>query len=229
MDQQAVPEPSPGEVAAKALAVTANFLPVVGGTLADVASEIISRRQSKRLSDFLAKLAEDIRALRDRINEKTLSTNQFRDLAEEILTKVAETKQEEKLDALRAIFLNTILSDRPKYDEAMEIANLVHQWQPRHIVLLKILSNPRAADKQMGHVVGEGGGVATSIHQILKALLPEWEDDQIERTWQDLYAANIHKTAGTRTMITDRGIHRLENRETGFGAKVASYLEGPSL
>lgn len=229
MDQRAVPEPSPGEVAAKALAAAANLLPVVGGAVADIASEIISQRQSKRLAGFLARLAEDMRALRDRINESALSADEFRDLAEDILTKAAETKQQEKLDALRAIFLNTLLSGRPKYDEAMEIAGLVHQWQPRHVVLLKLLSNPRAADEQMGRVVGEGGGGATSIHQILKALLPEWDDDQIERTWQDLYAANIHKTAGIRTMITDRGIHQLENRLTTFGAKVVSYLQAPTV
>lgn len=63
------------------------------------------------------------------------------------------------------------------------MAVLVERWQPRHIILIKILSNPIEADEQMGRVVGNGGGFSTSILQILKLLLPTWDKEQIERTW----------------------------------------------
>lgn len=62
------------------------------------------------------------------------------------------------------------------------MAVLVERWQPRHIILIKILSNPIEADEQMGRVVGNGGGFSTSILQILKLLLPTWDKEQIERT-----------------------------------------------
>ena len=80
-------------------------------------------------------------------------------------------------------------------------------------------------DEQMDKIVGNGGGIGTSINQILKKLLPEWETDQIERTWQDLYEAKIHRTPGTNTILTDQGIKQLENRLDKFGRKVANYLE----
>jgi len=41
------------------------------------------------------------------------------------------------------------------------MAVLVERWQPRHIILIKILSNPIEADEQMGRVVGNGGGFST--------------------------------------------------------------------
>jgi len=120
------------------------------------------------------------------------------------------------------------LAEHPDYDEAAEIADLIDNWQPRHVVLLKILLDPRSADEQIDKAIGEGSGITTSINRILSKLLPEWDEDQIDRTWQDLYDKQIHRTSGTRTMITDQGIRQLEGRLTDFGLKVASYLKNPT-
>jgi hypothetical protein len=37
----------------------------------------------------------------------------------------------------------------------------------------------------------------------------------------------MHRTPGTKTMMTDKGINQLENRLTDFGKKVARYLVVP--
>lgn len=128
----------------------------------------------------------------------------------------------------RAIFLNTILQQRPRYDAAAEIAELVDRLQDRHILMLRILYDPVRADTAMGRPVGDGGGFATSINQIFRRLLPEWDEDQIERTWTELFDRQIHRTPGTRTMITDSGIRQLDNRLTPYGLKVALYIAIPS-
>ncbi len=138
-----------------------------------------------------------------------------------------KTRQRAKLDVLHAIFLNTVLVERPNYDEATEIAALIDSFQERHVPLLRILADPKMADQEMGRPVGEGGGIATSINQILRELLPLWDDDQIGQTWQDLFDRQIHRTPGTKTMMTDRGIHQLENRLTPFGRKVVWYITMP--
>jgi hypothetical protein len=216
-----------GETGGKVIATALNTVPIVGGVLSDIANEIIAKRQNKRLNDFLISLSEKLHNVTEKINKEFIRTAKFEDLAEDIFSKAAETRQQEKLDALRSIFLNTLLSDRPDYDEAMEIAALIYQWQPRHIILLKILSDPKKADEEMGNVVGYGGGIATSINQILKKLLPEWNEDQIERTWQDLYDAKVHRTPGIKTMMTDLGIRQLENRLSDYGFRVASYIKDP--
>jgi hypothetical protein len=218
---------TPAETAAEITAIALNAVPVVGGVLAGIANSVIARRQNQRLNKFLADLAEDLKAAGKKINKEFVRSSEFEDFVEDIFSKAAEARQQEKLDALRAIFLNTVLSDRPKYDEATEIAELIHRWQPRHVILLKILDNPRVADEQMGRVVGNGGGISTSINRILRRLLPEWDDDQIDRTWQELYNARIHRTPGTKTMMSDTGIGQLENRLDDFGRKVADYLRNP--
>jgi len=218
---------APGETALEVSVIALEAVPYVGGVLSSAASYFLERRKNRRLNKFLTKLAEDLQSVKDQINREFAESAEFRDLTEDILSKAAETRQQEKLDAFRAIFLNTVLSDHPDYYETAEIADLVYGWQSRHVVLLNILDDPRAADEQMGRAVGEGGGLTTSISRILGKLLPEWDEDQIERTWQDLHDKRIHRTSGTRTMMTDIGIRQLENRLTDFGGKVTSYLRNP--
>jgi hypothetical protein len=226
-DSNTPTESTRGEAALEIVAIALEAVPYVGGILSSTASYFLNIRRNRRLNEFLADLAEDLQSVKDQINREFAKSEEFQDLTEDILSKAAETRQQEKLDALRAIFLNTVLSDHPDYGATAEIADLVYNWQPRHIVLLKILNNPLAADEQMGSVVGHGGGLITSIGQILGKLLPEWEEDQIDRTWQDLYDRQIHRTPGTRTMITDQGIRQLDGRLTDFGQTVASYLRNP--
>jgi hypothetical protein len=216
-----------GETTLEVVAIALEAIPHVGGVLSSTASYFLERRKNRRLNKFLVDLAEDLQSVKDQINREFAKSEEFQDLTEDILSKAVETRQQEKLDALRAIFLNTVLSDHPDYGETAEIADLVYGWQFRHVVLLKILDDPRAADEQMGRVVGEGGGLTTSINRILGKLLPEWNEDQIERTWQDLHDKRIHRMSGTRTMMSDTGIRQIENRLTDFGSKVTSYLRNP--
>ena len=122
-----------------------------------------------------------------------------------------------------------VLSQHPNYEEAAEITELLHRWRARHVVLLRILTDPLAASREMGDPVGEGGGLSTSIGEILGKLLPQWDEDQIDRTWSELYDHRIHKTPGTKTMMTDKGIHQLQNRLTDFGGKVASLIADPMV
>ena len=219
-------KPTGMENLAKAVVTVLSELPG-GSILAGITNGIIAKRQNRRLNNWLMGLFEKLKDMSEKINRDFINKEEFQDLAEDIFSKAAETKQKEKLEALKAIFLNTVLSDKPNYNEAVEMAALVDRWQPRHIILLKILSNPNEADKQMGKVVGNGSGLPTSISDILKPLLPTWEEEQIERTWQELYNAKILNTDGVRTSITDRGIHQLENRIIEYGIKVIGYLKEP--
>lgn len=218
-------EPTKSEDIIKKISVSLNAIPHVGGMLSNIATEVIERRQNRRLNNFLLDLSEKLNQLWDKVNKDFISKEEFEDLVEDIFTKVADTRKQQKIDALRNIFLNTILSDNPNYDEASEIADLVYRWQDRHIIMLKILSTPEKADNEMNNVIGKGNGSVTSISQIFCKLLPEWGKDQIERTWKDLYDDNIHRTPGSKSMFNDTGIDQLKNRLSPFGVIVSKYIE----
>lgn len=217
-----------GETAGEVVAIALNAVPLVGGVLSDVAESIIANRKNRRLNEFLVTLADQLKGHEDRVNTDFIRSDEFEDLVEDVFSKAAESRQQEKLDALRAIFLNTVFSSCPSYETAAEIAALIDRWQARHVVLVRILSDPVAADRETGNRVGHGGGMTTSISQIIRKLLLAWDDDQIDRTWSDLWDAKIHRSPGTKTMMTDRGISQLENRLTEFGEKVAKYISAPA-
>ena len=134
---------TPGEFTAEVVSAALSAVPVAGGPMAAIATGVISRRQNRRLNQFLIDLAEDMKRLRDRINSEFVKSEEFEDLAEDVFSKAAETRQQAKLDALRAVFLNTVLSDCPSYDETEEITSLVHSFHDRHIVMLRILDASR--------------------------------------------------------------------------------------
>ena len=79
----------------------------------------------------------------------------------------------------------------------------------------------------MGNVVGDEVGFSTTIGRILKKLLPEWDDDQIERTQADLYNVGIVRLSNANSPCLDTGIIQLEYRLTEFGNKIVDYLTNP--
>ena len=114
---------------------------------------------------------------------------------------------------------------------AAEIADLVNRWQPRHVIMLHLLADAVAVDREMGGAV-VGGGPSTCDSETLARLLPDWDEDQINRTWRDLYDGRIHdrpdspnKSLGHSSEI---GSQVLENYVTGFGQKVAKYVSDPT-
>jgi hypothetical protein len=218
---------TPGETKLQVASIALSAVPVVGGVLSNAANHYVSERKNKRLDNFLFELAADLESVKERINSAIINYDDLENLVEDIFSKVSESIYQEKIDAFRSILLNFVLSQGPNYDEAAEITELIHQWQHRHIILLKILSNPRTADKQMGNVVGDKVGFTTTIGRILKKLLPEWDDAQIERTWADLYKVGIVKSPDAKVGISDIGIKQLECRLTEFGNKIVSYLTNP--
>jgi hypothetical protein len=217
-------EQSRAEEIAEIATIALEAIPYAGGILAGTASYVIERRKNRRLNQFLLDLSEDLKSLEDKINRDLVRTEDFEDLCEDIFSRASENRQQEKLDSFRNLFVNTMIADNPDYNEAAEIAQLIDSWQPRHIILLRIMGAPLDFDNAMGNPVGEGGGIYTSINQILQKLFPEWNPDQIDRTWKELNDARVHKTPDTRTMISDHGIHQLENRLTEYGKKVVDYI-----
>ena len=215
------------ELTAEVVSAALSEIPVGGGILSAVAKGFVERRQNRRLNKFLVDLAADLRALEDRVNQEFVGSEEFEDLAEEVFSRATDTRSQARLDAFRALFLNTVIAKKPGYEDAAEVAALVDGFQERHIVLLRILADPLRADRELGNPVGEGGGFSTSFARILGTLLSEWDQDQIERTWENLGAWRLHNSGGIAGMMTDRGIHQLEGRLTEFGMKVTSYITTP--
>lgn len=206
------------------IGILASAIPAVGGVISGTVLEIVKNRQNRRLNSFIFDLAYQLQSVKSSINEDFVKTEDFEDMVELIFSRAADTRQQVKLDALRDVFTNAVLKSDIHYEEIEEVTDLLMRSQRRYILLLRILADPEKADEQMGQVVGKGRGISTSLNSILRQLLPEWDSEEIERTWQDLLTDQLINTPGTKTMITDKGIHQLENRLTTYGNLVVGYL-----
>jgi hypothetical protein len=82
------------ETAGEAAAIALSAVPVAGGVMAGIAGAIISRRQNRRLNEFLVTLADNFKILKTQLNNEFLKTDEFQDLAEDLFSKAAETRQQ---------------------------------------------------------------------------------------------------------------------------------------
>ncbi len=216
-----------GEFPAEVLAIALSVIPGVGGVMSSTAMYLLDRIKNERLNRFLFQLSDDLKTIQEEINQNFIRKEEFRDLVEDIFSKAADTRQQEKLEALRSIFLNTIISANPQYEEIEEITNLIKSWQTSHIQLLKILDNPKKANEALGNPIIEHRQGVVSLLALVHLLLPDWDDYKIKRTWQTLFDTHVHTTPSLGGAINDRGIIQLENRLTPFGLKVADFLRNP--
>lgn len=216
------------ERAGEGIAIALSAVPYVGGPLAEIAKGFVTDRQNRRLNAFLKELAEDLDTVKGRLNAALGGSEDFQDFAERVFSAAEQTVQQEKLDALRAVLLNTILSSPPQYDRGLELVELLLRLQPRHLVVLWILEDPGHADREAGGVVGEGGNITTTISQILLKLLPRWEEEEIARTWEGLRREELVGGVHIKAMITDRGYHQLDGLLSSFGQVVVSSLRNPA-
>ncbi len=149
------------------------------------------------------------------------------DIFEQTARKIVMTRQKTKRIAFRHILSNAILSSDVSYDEVEEFLSLVERFREEHIFLLSILQNPVKYDEETGNRVGKGGGIATSISQIMRQLLPDWTENLIlevvtvlennERLIQNI-------TSRYNTMLTDQGINHLVNTLTPKGIRFVEFI-----
>lgn len=219
-----------GELATEAFAGLISAVPAAGGPLAAIATGILRRRQNRRLGQFLRDLNEDLIEVRETIDEGFTETEDFKDLAEEILSRAADTRQREKLKAYRAIFVNTVTADQPRFDQAAEIATLVSRWQPTHIEFLRDFSEVSRKrtpfPRRRAKAPSEGAareGVLEHMAEILGWPLP-----QVRRIWQELYASGVVRERITRSRQWDTEEIRVLTMVSEFGEEVIDFLAHPS-
>lgn len=204
----------------------ASAAPFVGGPLATIAKSIAERRQNRRLSSFLEQVVEDMNRLETRLNEDFLSSEEFEDLAEEILSNAADTRQEEKLEAYRRIFLNALTAKDASYSGAARVIRFVRRWDPEHLVMLRLLHDPLPFFEESGTAKEIVSGLGRKFDDQLQKLTG-WHKSMVERVWCDLERDHIHhfntQIGGMKRMEPDR----LSKGLTGFGRQVAEFLQEP--
>ena len=218
-----------GQSCVTAVKALTSAVPVLGGPILTIIGDIQSMRKEKRFLELVNGLREDLHNFSDRVNTEFVSTEDFLDIFEQTARKVAMTRQEVRRTAFRHILSNAILSSDVSYDEIEEFLSLVEGFREEHIFLLGILRDPVKYDEETGNRVGKGGGIMTSVSQIMGRLLPDWAEEQILEVTTVLENERLvqHITSRYKTMLTDRGINHLANTLTSKGMRFVAFISRP--
>ena len=206
----------------KALLSTAPFT----GGLASLMNDYIPDSIEKRARELLMQLNEDFKSLEERYNEEVLTKDYFITTFLTAFKQAVETHQEEKINAFRAIILNTLLISEPNEDEIAFFINITQRLTPIHIKLLRIFSNPQSSldnnpeAKSKLQNISMGG-----LSSLTLALLPGYDDNLIENAFKDLYNMGFHTTSSYRTTMTGHGI--TQKRTSEFGDRYLQFITLP--
>lgn len=197
-------------------ATVANFVPLIGGPVSSIISGISGGRKEQRILEVLQGISDDLRDFKSRAAEEYVKTEDFEELLEFTLTRVAKERSSEKRQLYKRILTNAIKHPFGDYEEQLRFLKTLDEIDVSHIVVLRaLLKAPEAALGFMG-----------SPMQTLRMRIPGFSEGDIEQRVAELNDRRITSLASLRTMMTARGAADLQQSITQYGRSFLKFVEG---
>jgi hypothetical protein len=202
-------------------ALFASVVPVVGSAVSFVLSDWTAQRRYQRVRDVLKGLAKDLQQFKGDVQEEYVRSDEFTDLLDQTLRRVANERHDEKRRLYRGVLLGAITGQGQSYDEHLHMLRVIDSLQVAHMALLKaILQVPDPK-----YMVD---GISGSFIETLKRRLPELSEARIEDLVAQLKDHRILTSGSLKAMITARGAEDMRHTLSPFGRRLVSFLsEGP--
>lgn len=203
-----------------------NAVPYVGGFVGSLINDYIPTNLSSRRDEFIITFAEELEKVKDQVNEGILREQYFTTIVIETFRNAVATHEQVKIDAYRAILLNTLIAQEPDSDEILMMLHLTNSFTPLHLKLLKLFSNPGAYlanDKEVGERFAEVTG--GSPQDLARACFPNYDHEILALTLSELDTA--------RVCISVSGVMKMPRKDllapqiSQFGRKYLSYISIP--
>lgn len=207
----------------KAALATAPFC----GGIASLITDYIPTMKQRRIDDFVERVADDLIALQDRVDEQALQTDEFAFIFEKCFRGVAENYQVEKLDAFKGILVNAAIGEDVAGDEQEYFLNLVNTLSALHLRILSFLAAPQDYLKARNISPEQISGGFESFFPVA---IPGIDIEVIKSAFGDLYQAGLINTDKSMfTMTTSgRGLDLLGNRVTELGRRFIIFCTSPA-
>jgi hypothetical protein len=205
----------PAERALDMAAFIANLVPLIGGPASSIISGISSGRKEQRVLEVIQGVSDDLRDFRSKAAEVYVKTEDFEDLLENTLRRVAQERSTEKRQFYRRILTHAIKHPGENYEERLRFLKILDELEIGHIVVLRALLVTPESDL----------GIMGSRMQTLRERIPEFTEAQIEQVVGELNDRRITSITSLRTMMTAHGAADLRGSVTAHGKAFLSYLE----
>lgn len=197
-------------------AVVGSVIPVLGGPVGAVLSGMSTGRKLARVRDVLKDVANDLQALTAKIREEYVATEDFEELLEATLRRIAEERHEEKRNVYRHFLVGAITTPGHSHDEQLRLLRALEQVEPAHLQLLKALGHP--PDPPPGFLSG-------SPEATLKRRLSDLDAPRIGELVAELNDLRLTNLRSLRVMMTAQGAEDLRGSITPFGQRFLRYLQ----
>jgi len=208
----------------------AGTVPYGGGLIAELLGVRLPDFQMKRLRRFVAELADDLEQLKARIDVEYVRREEFVHILQKTFRGVAENYQNEKLDALRAVLVNSCIIHQADEELKEYLVTIALELGTLHLRVIKILGAPRDFYVKKGlKDYRDEMALGGSIIESLRACLPEVPGDYIRSVWNDLYTRNLVNTEARvlGAMLSGKGSRTLEGRLSDLGKQLYAYISSP--
>ena len=171
-------------------------------------------RKIDRVKEVLNGLAKDLKDFRLEASESYVKTEEFQELLEKTLMKVADERNKEKRDVYRAFLTDSIKSPGKSYDEQLRFLRTLEELQFDHLRVMKAMAEPP----------DDRDGISGSPPATLGERLPDMSKERIAELVSQLNDLRVTKLTALNTLMTYRGAQDLRGGITSYGQQFLSFL-----
>lgn len=155
----------------KAAALSAlSYVPVIGPVLRELVGVSWVDLRAERLERFAAQLGRDVEQLQGRIDEEFVRHSEFESLAEQALERVAQRRNEAKIERFSAAVANSATIDRPEERLRDRYLDWLDELRPVHLAVLMAISSGDSGWSREGDIITTGQVVQSKLNYVLRGL-----------------------------------------------------------
>jgi len=195
-----------------------SLVPVLGGPISSFFGGMAAGRKFERIREVLVGVAQDLSNLKQQVSEEYVRSEDFEDLLDETLRRVARERYEEKRGIYQR-FLAREIEEPIEYDSQILVLRALEELQVADLAVLEAMLREPAAEESEGLVAG-------SIIGTFRRRLPGTDDRVIQAAVDRLDRLRITNNLSQTlmTMMAPQGARDLRPRLTDFGRSLAKYL-----
>ena len=221
-----LPDESRTDVAVSLGTILVNVVPGLGGVVASIVSEWSAARRYARVQEVLEDLALRLGNLRSEVSEEYVRSDEFPDLLDQTLRRVAHERHEGKRRLYAAFLAGAITTPGEPYHEQLRILRTLEELQPDHIRVIEAMrQEPGPAPPRTGGISTRG---LTSIRHILQERLPDIPPERltelVAQLTDDLRVVMIGQRLDQR-QVPGKAMD-LRNEFTPYGRRLVAYISG---
>jgi hypothetical protein len=196
-------------------------VPVIGPILSEVVSASWGNNRVDRAIRFAEALGRDIEALQNRLDHDFVKHREFEALAEDVIERVVQRRNEGKANGFAAIVAHSATFDRPEQRERERFVDWLEQLRPHQIEVLRRLAQPKDGWIRPAEAITVGAVVSSRLGHLLQDVpIDSYDWSELQRR---SLVASLDDSAGLVGAASD---HRRLLTDTG--RRFVEFIASPS-